>query len=345
MLLEVIMSFRSNVVRASILSVVVLCLGFGAFADTIRMKDGSKVKGKIVGFSGGKFVVAVGDGSRRREMTLVAADIESIDFDTPRSTDTNVLASNRTSTPPTSVVSSNRGAQSQPSSPASSPTRGDAGSTDVQTSTRVIKPTNKPVLQNDPGEYKDTTPPKIEDGRVGNNKPASTPVEEDEEIVSVPSTVGKTPPQISTPAKTAPSTSQPTTAAKKPSFAKPVELSVKVLADNTSNGWTNSGWVVKKGQKIRISGTGEVSIGGGKMTGPGGLYDIDDNSKLLKSVPTGALIAVIGDDNNEFIYIGTEREFVASRDGSLFLGLNEGNLNDNKGSFDVKVEISPDGGE
>jgi hypothetical protein len=32
-------------------------------------------------------------------------------------------------------------------------------------------------------------------------------------------------------------------------------------------------------------------------------------------------------------------------DGSLFLGLNEGNLNDNKGSFDVKVEISPDGGE
>jgi hypothetical protein len=51
------------------------------------------------------------------------------------------------------------------------------------------------------------------------------------------------------------------------------------------------GWVVKKGQKIRISGTGEVSIGGGKMTGPGGLYDIDDNSKLLKSVPTGALIA------------------------------------------------------
>ena len=92
------MSFRSNVVRASILSVLVLCFGFGAFADTIRMKDGSKVKGKIVGFAGGKFVIAVGDGSRRREMTLVAADVESIDFDTPRSPDTNVLASNRSNT-------------------------------------------------------------------------------------------------------------------------------------------------------------------------------------------------------------------------------------------------------
>jgi hypothetical protein len=113
-LLEVIMSFRSNVVRR-VHSVVCVSFAsvFGAFADTIRMKDGSKVKGKIVGFSGGKFVVAVGDGSRSGRMTLVAADIESIDFDTPRSTDTNVLASNRTSPLNDNVVSSNRGRRSR----------------------------------------------------------------------------------------------------------------------------------------------------------------------------------------------------------------------------------------
>jgi hypothetical protein len=183
----------------------------------------------------------------------------------------------------------------------------------------------------------------MEDSRIASSKPVPDAVEEDTDVVSVPSTPAKTAPQTSTTTKSAPP--QTTAATKKPSLAKPVALSVKVLADNTSNGWTNSGWVVKKGQRIRISGAGEVSIGGGKTTGPGGLYDVEDNAKLLKSVPTGALIAVIGDDNNEFIYIGTEREFVASRDGSLFLGLNEGNLNDNKGSFDVKVEISPDGGE
>jgi hypothetical protein len=34
------------------------------------------------------------------------------------------------------------------------------------------------------------------------------------------------------------------------------------------------------------------------------------------------LIAVIGVDKNEFIYIGTEREFTAARDGALFLGFN-----------------------
>lgn len=263
-----------------------VCFGMGAFADTIRLKDGSKVKGKIVGFSGGKFIIAVGEGSRRREMTLVAAEIDSIDFDTPRSPTANVLASNRnTSLPPAE---------------------------------------NKPVADSKP------IPPRIEDKTVADTKPVPQPVEEEEEVVTVPA---------SAPVHTPPTTN------KKVSFGKPVELAVRVLADNTANGWTNSGWVVKKGQRIRISGSGEVSIGRGKKTGPSGLYDLEDKEKLLKSVPTGALIAVIGDDNNEFIYIGAEREFTASRDGALFLGLNEGNLNDNTGSFDVKIEITPDGGE
>jgi hypothetical protein len=264
------MSFKSNIFRASVSFLLVLCFGLGVFADTIRLKDGSKVKGKIVSFSGGKFIIAVGEGSRRREMTLLAVDVDSIDFDTPRSPASNVMASNRAA-----------------------------------------------------------SPAQAEDRRVADNKPVATPVEEEDQVVSVPSE----------PVKTAPSST------KRVSYGKPVELAVKVLADNTANGWTNSGWVVKKGQRIHISGTGQVSIGRGKTTGPSGLYDLEDNEKLLKSVPTGALIAVIGDDNNEFIYIGSEREFTAARDGALFLGLNEGNLNDNTGSFDVKIEISPDGGE
>jgi len=51
---------------------------------------------------------------------------------------------------------------------------------------------------------------------------------------------------------------------------------------------------------------------------------------------------VVGDDNNDFIYIGSDREFTASRDGALFLGINEGNLDDNSGSYSAKVEIFPD---
>jgi hypothetical protein len=247
-----------------------------AMADTIRMKDGSKIKGKIVTFTGGKFVIAMGEGSRRRELTIMAGEVDSIDFDSPRDQISTITASNRT-TPPVVVRQ---------------------------------QPVNLPP------------PPKEE-------------VIEEVQDDSAEQTVASNP----VPAATT------TTSAKKVSFAKPVELSVKVLADNTANGWTNSGWVVKKGQKIRIIGSGEVSIGRGKKTGPSGVYDLEDNEKLLKSVPTGALIAVIGDDNNEFIYIGSEREFTASRDGVLFLGLNEGNLGDNTGSFQVKIEISPDGAD
>jgi hypothetical protein len=72
------------------------------------------------------------------------------------------------------------------------------------------------------------------------------------------------------------------------------------------------------------------------------LPDLEDPTKLLKSVPTGALLAVIGDDNNDFIYIGESREFTAGRDGALYLGVNEGNLSDNSGAFDVKIEVLSD---
>lgn len=259
------MSFRSNVFRALLSLVVIASLCGAVVADTIRLKDGSIIKGKIVGFAGGKFRVSTGGGARKREMTFSADEIESIDFDSP---------SEHLATVPSSVP------------------------TYVPSTVRSEPKQDPPVT-------------------VTQNEP---------KIVEEPVAAAPTP-------------------TKKVSFGKPIELSVKVLADNTANGWTNSGWVVRKGQKIRISGSGEVSIGRGKTTGPSGLYDLEDNAKLLKSVPTGALIAVIGDDNNEFIYIGAEREFTAARDGALFLGLNEGNLNDNSGSFDVRVEISPDGGE
>jgi hypothetical protein len=264
------MSFKSHVFRAFFSLFIIVAVCGGALADTIKLKDGSTIKGKIVGFAGGKFTIAMGGGARKRQLTFNADEIESIEFEAPQE---------HVATIPASI----------PRKSTVEPVRRDPA----------------PVTTSDP----------------------------DEDTVEEP-----TPPVKTT-------TAPVTTSNRNATFAKPIELSVKVLADNTGNGWTNSGWVVRKGQRIRISGTGEVSIGGGKKTGPSGLYDVEDAQKLLKSVPTGALIAVIGDDNNEFIYIGAEREFTAARDGALFLGLNEGNLNDNTGSFQVKVEISPDGAE
>ena len=81
-----------------------LCLVFAmsvlAFADTIRLKDGSIIKGKIVSFTGGKFTVAVGEGSRQRKMSFTADQIESIQFDSPQTQASNQAADTiRTKTP------------------------------------------------------------------------------------------------------------------------------------------------------------------------------------------------------------------------------------------------------
>ena len=116
---------------------------------------------------------------------------------------------------------------------------------------------------------------------------------------------------------------------------------VRVRADNAANGWTDSGLMVRKGQRLRISATGRVSLGEGRFSTPTGLPRIVDTEKLMRNEPTGALIAVIGDDNDEFIAVGANREFYAPRDGRLFLGVNEGKLEDNTGSYDALIEVEP----
>ena len=283
---------------------LVAVLGVSAFADTIWLKDGSRIKGKIVSFSDGKFTVAIGQGTKKRRMTFSVDEVQAIVFETP--VDNPTLASN---TPSRST--SDPGPQRSTTYPSTQPQRSTT--------------------------YPNTQPPRSNTNqRTGQT---DTTIITDDGVEDTSTSTGTSTKIIrpnSTPAN------PPT---RKVTYSKPIELSVKVHADNTANGWTNSGWIVKKGQRIRVSGTGEVSIGRGKTTGPSGQYDLDDPDKLLKSVPTGALIAVIGDDNNDFIYIGSSREFTAARDGALFLGLNEGNLNDNSGSFEVKIEISPEGNE
>jgi len=275
---------------------IVLLVSTSVFADTIRLKDGSLIKGTIVSFIDGRFVVAVGEGARRRELSLAAEEIASIEFEArssasaSRQTGDSSIVPVSTRQPPKVIVSDTSKASSK------------NPSTQTPSQNSVKEPQALPPM---------TRPTETKRGN------------------------GTDP----TPTLSEPTASQ---SSADTGSVKPISLSLKVLADNTANGWTNSGWVVKKGQRIRITGAGSVSLGRGQTSTPSGLPDLDDDQKLLKAVPTGALIAVIGDDNNDFIYVGESREFTAGRDGALYLGVNEGNLSDNKGSYDVKVEIIPD---
>jgi hypothetical protein len=175
-------------------------------------------------------------------------------------------------------------------------------------------------------------------------QPAPSPTPRREEPRQTSNSGGQRPPTLgndagrNTPANTP--TTSPTPArggGDSPFF--PVR--VRVRADNSANGWTDSGLMVRKGQRLRITATGRVSLGEGRFSTPTGLPRVVDTEKLMRSENTGTLIAVIGDDNDEFIAVGANREFYAPRDGRLFLGVNEGKLEDNTGSYDALIEVEP----
>jgi hypothetical protein len=222
-------------------------------ADTIRLKDGSVIRGQVIGFKDQQFTILIGGSAKgRRGQTVVyVEDVESIEFD-----------ANTSSTSSTEDLT----AQNNP-------------------------PPMRPSAPNNQTDGINSNSRSIDSGNVPNSAP--------------------------------------------PTF---FTIKVGVRADAANNGWTNSGLVVRKGQRLRISASGRVSLGRGRFSTPAGLATIQDNDKLLRNEATGALIAVIGDDNDDFILIGPRREFVVQRDGVLFLGVNEGDLADNTGTYDIVIE-------
>jgi hypothetical protein len=301
-----IMSLKSNLYRAALGFFLVLSMSVFAFADTIRLKDGSIIKGKIINFGEGKFTVLIGEGSRQRQMNFFADEVESIEFEAIPALPTN----DKTSLPTYTNTSTKKESETKTS------TTDDAAQTDNQKPSKSVIITDNTIKSN----------PTTNNTSNNQTQPKTAPTN-----TSSNTTI------INNPSNTTPVNTTPTST----TSAKAITLNVKVLADNTSNGWTNSGWVVKKGQKIRVTGKGQISLGNGRFSSSAGIGSLPDKDKLIATEATGGLIAVVGDDNNDFIFIGATREFTATRDGALFLGINEGNLDDNSGSFEVTVEIMP----
>ena len=249
---------KKFLVRPVIAFALMVGVALPVLADTIRLKDGSVIRGQIVSFKNEQFTILVGAGARGRKsrITVYMEDVDSIEFD-------------------------NAGNVSGPSDDTSNNSNQPVYQPPTNTQTN-----NQPVYQPPTNTNTNTQPP--------NTQPSSNPT-----------------------------------------F---FQINVKVRADNSSNGWTNSGLVVRRGQRLRISASGRVSLGNNRYSTPDGVPNITDRDKLMRNSPTGGLIAVIGDDNDDFLFIGRGRDFVAQRDGVLFLGVNEGNLGDNSGTYEVVIE-------
>ena len=250
-----------NTFRLLLSTLLLVAISTPLLADTIRLKDGSVIRGQVIGFKDQQFTILIGGNARGRrgQTTVYVEDVESIEFD------------------------------------------GNAGNSGSSSSIDDSSARNNPPPVMSRPSNPTTQPDNTNSGRTIDTTPVSSAT---------------------------------------PTF---FTIKVGVRADSANNGWTNSGLVVRKGQRLRISASGRVSLGRGRFSTPGGLNNVMDQDKLMRNEATGALIAVIGDDNDDFIVIGPRREFVAQRDGVLFLGVNEGDLTDNTGSYDIVIEAEASG--
>src|SRR5713226_5207060 len=184
LVLEVVM--KKLLFRSLLMFALIVSASLPAFADTIRLKDGSVIRGQIVGFKNEQFTIVVGSGARGRKsrITVYMEDVDSIEFDS---------VGNTSSTGPND----------------------DTSNTNTQ-------PSYQPPVNTQPA----------------NNQPSYTPP------------------------------SPTTNPGPSPTF---FPINVRVRADNANNGWTNTGLVVRRGQRLRINASGRVSLGNNRFATPDGL--------------------------------------------------------------------------
>ena len=245
------MKIRKPVVSLVICLAVVSLTGSSALADTVKLRDGSILKGKVVSYTQRKFTIEVYIGGAVSQHVVPVEEVESVEFD-----------------------QGGQGAISRA----------------------------EPVVGDQPPA---TAPPR---GAIPRDNA----------------------PEVATPDPGSPPSGD--SAGAYPVIAEKT-VSIAAAAD-----WTSTEIRVQRGQRIVVSASGEVDLGDNQRSGPEGI-SLTDSRKLVAARPTGALIAVVGDDNDDFVFVGSATAFVAPHNGILFLSVNEGNLKDNTGAFVARVKV------
>lgn len=285
--------------------ILVLITASVSLGDTIHLKNGSVLKGKVASFADDQFVVMLDTGSGRylsRAMVYMG-DVARIEFDSSSGIDLSA-----TSTKP---------AESSPRQTFTEPRITTTSETPKEKASDTPKETRASETQ------REASPPETQ--------PTPPPVKEPETTQPEKSSTSSTP---------TPPASESSDLERNP---RKQYLAVKTLNVDVAakKDWTSSGLIVKRGDHVRITASGTITLDpvSGRTCGPEGLTDLPDPKKLMPDQPTGALIAVISSDNDDFIFLGKTGEFTATRDGLLFLSVNEGHLPDNSGSFKAVVEV------
>ena len=104
--------------------------------------------------------------------------------------------------------------------------------------------------------------------------------------------------------------------------------------------WIRSQVQVRAGQRVRVTASGTVLLEGRYSANPDGLPNSRKAALPMPNQNDGALIAVIGrDEDAPPILIGREREFVADRTGLLYFTVNHWETRNAGGAFSVIVSV------
>lgn len=275
----------------SILLLLALAVS-SARADTIHLKNGSVLKGKVASFASEQFVVMLDTGSGRymSKAMIHIGDVERIEFDSAPSQATDAGTIRDSAPPPVTQPSEPAQREVARDTPRDTPAR-DTPARDTQPATSREPESSQP------------------------DRPAASPP-------TVEASDTNPPPRKMT---------------------GPVRTMVIDLPGKREVGqdWISSQVLLTVGDQVRITATGTITLDkvNRRTSGPEGI-DMDDPGKLMQDYPTGALIGVIGSEDNDFIVIGRSVEFTATKRGLLFLAVNEGTLSDNSGSYKVTIEVS-----
>lgn len=107
--------------------------------------------------------------------------------------------------------------------------------------------------------------------------------------------------------------------------------------------WADTGIDLLEGDTLRVTADGTIHYTSTKTCGPnGGEREWRDLIRALpvNDVGRGALIGLIGQAGVATpFYIGAEAEFTVEKSGRLFLGINDDNYQNNSGRFRARIEI------
>jgi hypothetical protein len=149
------------------------------------------------------------------------------------------------------------------------------------------------------------------------------------------------PPSSSSSVPRATSTVPPSTTSTVP---PPVSSSVSVVA--SQEGWTDTEIDVEAGDEVRITATGEIvdDVNGhpDRTFPPEGVPDLrgEHTGDPFRHINHAALIGRIGEDGEIFV-VGDDLRTTVGASGRLLLAINDNRFDDNRGSFEAEITVTP----